>query len=94
MPSSLQSNPVPVCSFCVGVNDVELITVVLTCVICFDQVTKLSPEGAINTAYLRSLADGRGFPNELITDNSLAYAKHAIIRNKQHYVCSEYTLQG
>ena len=30
--------------------------------------------------------------NEFITDNNLAYVKAAVIRDKQHYVCSENSL--
>jgi len=40
----------------------------------------------------RAFADMRGYLIEFITDNNLAYAKPALIRDKQHYVCSENAL--
>ena len=41
----------------------------------------------------RAFADRRGYLIiEFITDNNLAYVKPAVIRDKQHYVCSENTL--
>jgi len=30
--------------------------------------------------------------NQFVTDNNLAYVKPAVIRDKQHYVCSEKSL--
>ena len=40
----------------------------------------------------RAFADRRGYDNEFITDNNLAYVKPTVNRDKQHYVCSENTL--
>jgi len=42
----------------------------------------------------RAFADRRGYLIEFITDNNLAYVKPAVIREKQHYACSENTLYG